>query len=114
MLEDEADVPLADRARGRILTFEEDFAGVGGLQAGDDAEEGGLAGAGRAQEGDEFAGRGFDGNVVQGLEGAETFGDILDPDAHGGLHWAVDCSVTSTIPIVIVVIIQCGWLGSIG
>jgi len=48
---------------------DEEFAGVGCVEAGDEAEEGGFAAAARADEGDEFAGGDGEGGVVEGVGG---------------------------------------------
>src|SRR5206468_6687842 len=53
VLEDEADVPLADRDVGHVLAGIAHRAGVRRLEAGDDAEERRLAGAGRTEEGEQ-------------------------------------------------------------
>ena len=73
MLEDEADFAFAHVFGGDVLAIEEDFAAVGVFEAGDDAQEGGFAAAGGAEQGGEFARRRGEGDVFQGVEGAEVF-----------------------------------------
>jgi hypothetical protein len=52
MLEDEADTALVSRDIGHILSMEQDaaVAGISEFQPGDDAQQGGLAGAGRTEQ----------------------------------------------------------------
>ena len=83
-LEDEADFVAAEAGevvigeRGDGLAVDADFAGGGAVEAADQVEEGGLSGAGGADDGDHFAA----GDVeVDGIEGddlslaVEMFGD---------------------------------------
>src|SRR5688500_13396607 len=55
MLEYHGDAALARGQRVDPPTLQPDLPLVGRLETGDDAQEGGLAGAGRSEEGDEFA-----------------------------------------------------------
>ena len=82
VLEDEADFSLAHVLAGYVLAVEQDLAAVGVFQPGDDAQQGGFAAAGGAQQGDELAGGHFEADVLQGVEAAEVFVDVLDGDAH--------------------------------
>ena len=84
VLEYEADFAVADPARGHVFLVEQDgaAAAVGAFQAGDDSQKRGLAGAGRAEQGHEFAGGHGETDVIEGDEGAECFGDISGFDAH--------------------------------
>ena len=72
VLEDEADVAPLRREPGRVLAREQDLAGVGALEAGDDAQQGRLAGAARAEHGRERAVGDLERDVVEGGEGAEA------------------------------------------
>ena len=55
VLEHEPDLALAHRLVGGVLALEADHALIGRLQAGDDPEQRGLAGARGAQQGDQLA-----------------------------------------------------------
>ena len=82
MLEHEADVAVAGRLRGHLVVVGQDGAAVGVFQPGDDAQERGLARAGRAEQGQERAGGHVEAHVVQGDELAEALGQVADGDAH--------------------------------
>jgi len=87
VLEDEADAALAGRGVGDVFAVEVDAAvavSVGVFEAGHDAEEGGFAAAGRAEEGDERAGGDLDLEVFEGDVAAKGFADVDGVDAHGG------------------------------
>src|SRR5689334_17840473 len=58
------------------------MAGIGKVQPGDDAQQGGLARAGRTEQGDEFAGFDLQAHVVERGELAEFLGDVKDFNAH--------------------------------
>ena len=89
-LEDHADGVAAVggefcRIYGReVASADVDGAGGGAVESGQEIEEGGLAGAGGAEEGDEFALADFEGDVVDGGDGgvAEVIvaGNILGLD----------------------------------
>ena len=83
VLEDEADAALLRLAARRVLALEEDLAAVGPLEAGDDAQEARLAGAGGAEEGHELAVGHLQADVVHRGERAEGLRDVADLDAHG-------------------------------
>src|ERR1019366_3729448 len=55
---------------------------VGKFQAGDGSEQRGLAGAGRAEQRDEFAGLDLEADVVERGEATEFFRDVFDFDTH--------------------------------
>ena len=55
LLEDETDIALADAARQCVLAVETHLALVGPVQAGDDAQQRGLAGSGRTEQRNKFA-----------------------------------------------------------
>ena len=73
MLEHEANFALAHMLGGYVLPVKEDVATVGVFQSGDDAQERGFAAAGRAEQGNEFAGRDVEVDVFQRVETAEVF-----------------------------------------
>lgn len=54
VLKHEAHLPVPGMAPGGVLAMEQDGAGIGVFQPGDDPEQGGLATAGRAQQGHQF------------------------------------------------------------
>src|SRR5581483_5625436 len=63
---------------GNVLAVENDLPGGLGQEAADQVEEGGLAGAVRADHCAQFAGLNGHRYVVDGHEAAETLRDILD------------------------------------
>jgi hypothetical protein len=67
---------------GRLGAGEQNFAAIGTFHAGDDAQQRRLAAAGRAEQGDQFAGRDVEIDVVERDEIAEALGDIADFDTH--------------------------------
>ena len=81
-------MPLSVRLDGRASShrhaLEQDFAGVGRQHAGDEIEERGLAGAVRADQGVDVAGRHLELQIVERVEAAETLGQPLDRKAGGG------------------------------
>ena len=62
-------------------------AAVGPHQGGDGADEGGLAGAVRAEQGDDLAGLGDEIEPGEGLDAPEALGEAagLDDGGHGSL-----------------------------
>ena len=86
-LEHRVDRPLVGRQVGQVLAVQPDLALVGVLEAGDQAQQGGLAAAGGAQQGEELVLADVDRNIVQRdhaiIAAAENLGDALYFD--GGL-----------------------------
>jgi hypothetical protein len=85
VLEDEADAALAGRGVGDVLAVEVDAAaavGIGVFEAGHDAQEGGFAATGGAEEGDEGAGGDLEFEVFEGDVAAEGLADVDGVDAH--------------------------------
>src|SRR5689334_11626288 len=82
MLEDEADMPLARAARGRVLAVKEYPSVLGEFEAGDDPQKRRFAGARRSEERHELAGRHLETHVVEGAKVSERLGDPSDLDAH--------------------------------
>ena len=73
---------LVETPAGDLVTVDDDPPGVGLAQALQEGECGGLAGAGRADEGHGLTGRGLEGEVEHSLLGAgEAVGDVLVADA---------------------------------
>ena len=83
MLEHEADVAVSHVGGRGVVAFEDHAAGVGGLQPGYAAQERRLAAARGAEQGDEFAAREVERDIVEGDEIAELLADVLDLDTHG-------------------------------
>lgn len=81
-LRDEADggAELGEAESTDVDAVEEDAAGGGVEQPGEEVEEGGLAGAGFADDGGGFAGRDGEGDVVEGEGIAEADGDVFERD----------------------------------
>ena len=87
MLKDKAHAAFARRDISDILTVKKDTAvllRIGILQSGKDAEQGGLAGTGGSEQGDQLAVRHFEADVVEGVVIAEGFVDVFGFDTHGG------------------------------
>src|SRR5258705_809011 len=82
ILEHETDVALAYATRQRILTVEMHFALVGPVQAGDDTKQRGLARAGWTEQCDQFARVNVEIDVVEGGEGPEAPGHLVQGDLH--------------------------------
>ncbi|ESQ67962.1 hypothetical protein PA15_0306525 [Pseudomonas aeruginosa HB15] len=70
---------------GEVLAVEADLAAVRLVEAGEHAQEGGLAAPGRAEEGEEFAGVDRQADIVDGGEVAEAAGHVADLE-QGGRH----------------------------
>ena len=83
VLEHEAHAASGGRERGDILAVEGDDAAVGRVQPGDLAQQRGLARAGGAEQGDEFAGRRVERDVVERDEVAVGLAEVADGNAHG-------------------------------
>ena len=62
------------------------MAAVGNLKAGNDAQQGGLAAAGRADKDEEFAVLDVQADVLQDFRASERFADMLKPE---GVHLTV-------------------------
>src|ERR687893_1855330 len=82
VLEHEADVPLLGGQPGRVVALDLYGARVGELQAGDDAQQSGLAASARTEQGGQLAGGDVQVDVSEGDEVAETLADSRDLDAH--------------------------------
>jgi hypothetical protein len=81
------------RETGDVGVVEEDPTGIGELEAGDEAERGGLATAGGAHEEVVGTGGDVDGEVLHRMDGAETFADSLKSDArHEGERFKISDS----------------------
>ncbi len=77
-LEHHADVALVGLQPRDVLAADDDGAGGRLLEAGDHAQHGGLAAAGRAEEGDELAGADIEVEILHHGRRAIGFADVLD------------------------------------
>src|SRR5690606_19966077 len=73
-------------------TEKPDVAPVGGLEPGDEPEQGGLARARRAEQGQEFAVLDREIDLADRGEGAELLVDVADLDGHRGYSAGVGWS----------------------
>ena len=94
---------------GEVAAADVDGAGGGTVESGQEIEEGGLAGAGAAEERDEFALADFEGDVVDGGDGgvAEMVvaGDVLGLDEGCRLSWSrfgVGLKLACGVPSIVV------------
>jgi hypothetical protein len=71
--------------RRGVPPFEQHVAVVGAFEPGDDAQQRGLAAAGRAEQRDQLAFRQIERDVVDGPERAELLDDVADLDGHDSL-----------------------------
>ena len=82
MLEHEADMALAGAARERILAVEGDLAGIRPVEAGDDPQQRGLAGARRPEQRQQLAVADLQIDIVERGELAEFLDDVFDFNRH--------------------------------
>src|SRR5690606_7871066 len=82
VLEHEPDAPSLRGEVRRLGAVDVHAALVRRFEAGDDAQEGGLAAAAGAQQRGEAPAGHVHGDVVEGDEVAEALRDVADPDAH--------------------------------
>jgi hypothetical protein len=83
-LEDESDPPLLHRQPRRVVVAKAEPAAVGFLEAGDDAQQRGLATAGGPEQRDELARRDCQVDPCQDRLVAEALADAGDLDALAG------------------------------
>jgi hypothetical protein len=84
-LEDDAEVALGGRRVADVAAVDLDRALVLGVEAGDGAQERGLAAARGAEEADELAAGDVEVDGAQGLEAAEALAEAADAQEGGGL-----------------------------
>src|SRR5678815_2998682 len=82
VLEHQADVALARRLRREVHAVEQRAAAVGALEAGQDAQQRGLARPRRAEQGDQPAARDLERDLVERIERSESLGETANFD-HG-------------------------------
>lgn len=88
ILESHADGAVLGSAVNDTFGTEEDFAVIGLFETGDETEESGFAGAGRAEDSEEFAVVCGEGELIEGgntgASGEEIFREVLEVE---GGHW---------------------------
>src|SRR5581483_2674036 len=89
-------VALARLQPGHAAGTDEDLAAAGPLQAGQDAERGGLAAARGAEEGEEGAIRDVERELAQRDDRAEELADLLVANVHHTLRARRDQCWTRT------------------
>ena len=82
VLEHEADVTFARALRQRVLAVEGDFAGIRPVEAGDDPQQRGLAGAGGAEQREQLAVIDLEVDTVERCKAAELLDEIFDFNGH--------------------------------
>jgi len=95
VLENESDVAFPHGLGGRVLLAKEDGSCGRELQPGDEAQQGCLAGAGRAEQGDQLARADVQRHVVECREPVELFSDTDDSNVHERIlihQWRVAAS----------------------
>ena len=88
VLEDETDPALVQGVLGRVAAIEDHSSRIRLLQAGDDAQDGGLARSRGAQEGHQLPGLHLEVQVLQDGVLAEAFVEVRNLDAHEGISRA--------------------------
>jgi hypothetical protein len=88
VLEHEADLALARALADGVLAVQPHATGIRPLEAGHDAQQRGLAGARRAEQGQQLARLHLERDAVEGDIVAEALADVEDLDAHGDLLYA--------------------------
>lgn len=84
VLEDGIDWAQVGWGLGNGFGIELDITGVGLFEAGEDAEQGGFAAAGRAEQGEVFTGTNGEAEAAENGGGVETFGQVEDFEPPGG------------------------------
>src|SRR6516225_5240987 len=82
VLENGVDAALVGRKGVQTFAVHPDFAGGGLFETGDEAEEGGLAGAAFAEKGKEFARSDLQRDMSQNFAPAEALGDVAHFEQH--------------------------------
>ena len=91
-LEHHVDRPFVGREPGQIAPIEHDPAGTRRLEAGEHAQQGRLAAAGRAEQAENLAANDVEADVIDGPRLAEVFDDFVDLQemgvgfGNGGVH----------------------------
>ncbi len=82
VLEHKAHLAFLHRARGGLLAGDPDPPRISLFQAGDQSQQGALAGTGGSEQGHQRAGVDIKGDVVDSPEGTELFANTSNADAH--------------------------------
>ena len=82
VLKHETYLALAHRLHRGVHTFKQDLPLVGEFQAGNDAQQRGLAAAGRPEQRDQFTWRYGQINTLECLKSAKTLDDVTNGNAH--------------------------------
>jgi len=82
VLKHEADLTVAHGAAAGFFATEQDATVVGAFQSSDDSQQCGFAATGRAEQGDQLAGRDSQIDVVECDEATETLVQSSNVDAH--------------------------------
>src|SRR5262249_24416057 len=80
VLEHETDLPLLEAERQRVAVIEQHVTGIGKLEAGKNVQQRRLAGAGRAEQAEEFALANLEIDAVEHQRRFETLGQVPDFD----------------------------------
>ncbi len=88
VLEHHRHVAGVHRRRGDVAPVQHDAAAIGRVDAGDGAQNGGLAAAGRTQQGEELTLRDRKVDALHGENGPERFFEAADLQRHSGGHAA--------------------------
>ena len=91
MLKDKANAALRCAVLGGLFAMQQNRSGVGRFKARDDAQQRRLARAGWSQQSHQFSIRNRQADIVQCLEGAVLFADMLDLNAHDSLSFSCPC-----------------------
>ncbi len=97
MLEDEADAAIAHGNVCRILFAEMDLAAIGKFEAGHHAQDGRLAGAGRAEQRHQFAALDVERDAMHGAEGFEGLDDRVEANVHEFISEVLPASVAGRL-----------------
>ncbi len=85
MLKHEADAALAHADIGGLGAVKMHRARIRQLEARNNSQQGGFAGAGHAEQRDQLAGFDLEAYVVERDEVAESFADVADLDTHAAI-----------------------------
>ncbi len=78
VLKDLIHIPAVGGIDSHIASIDEDPAGRGGVKSTDESKAGRLAATRRAKKGHKLAGLDLKAGALEGLKGAEAFGDIAE------------------------------------
>src|SRR5690348_12364009 len=96
VLEDKPHIAVANRMVRDISVVSDNFAAVGSFQAGDNPQQGRLAGSRRTQERQERTFRYFEADIVQGGKLPKPLADMSDFDTHERLPCSTGTGVAAS------------------